>query len=146
MNKLEKEIKQEIIDLHNFFVAWFTGKVDKSELENKLIPRFQNDTVFITTKGKSINYENLMQMFKGGYGMTGPDFRIAISDVEVLQEVGDHVLANYVEWQTGTQETGNSYNARKATVLISKKAPFKWLHIHETMLPKPDKVVEQWRD
>jgi len=149
MKELEQKIKQEIIDLHDLFVDWFTGKSDKTDLEHKLAPRFCKETIFISTKGKSVNYDSLMMMFKEGYGKRSPDFKIAISDVEVLQEVGDYVLSTYIEWQTNDpdpQASGN-YNARKTTVLISKHKSLqtpKWLHIHETMLPKPDKIAENW--
>jgi len=147
MKELEQKIKQEVIDIHNLFVDWFTGKADKTDLNNKLAPRFYKETKFISTKGQSVNYDGLMEMFKEGYGKMSPAFRIAISDVEILQEVGDYVLVNYIEWQTNNPdpEASGSYTARKTSILISKQTPFKWLHIHETMLPKPNKIVEKWR-
>lgn len=148
MKELELKIKQEIIDIHVLFVDWFTGKVDKADLENKLAMRFFKETIFISTKGQSINYDGLMRMFKDGYGKMSPDFKIVISDVEILQKVGDYVLATYIEWQTNVPnpEASGSYTARKTTTLISKQKPFKWLHIHETILPKPDNIVEKWRN
>lgn len=147
MKELEQKIKQEIIELHKFFVDWFTGKLDKADLEHKLVVRFNKQTTFITTKGQSVDYNGLMQMFEVGYGKMKKDFKIAISDVEIKHEVGDYVLATYIEWQTDdpNPEANNSYTARKTTTLISKQTPHKWLHIHETMLPKPRKIIEQWR-
>ena len=147
MKELKQKIKQEIIDIHLLFIDWFTGKCDQEDLDNKLAPRFYKETKFISTKGESINYDSLMMMFKNGYAKMNSDFKIAISDVELLQEVGDYVLVNYIEWQTNdpNPEVSGNYNTRKATVLISKQTPFKWLHIHETMLPIPEKIVAEWR-
>jgi len=143
MKELRQKIKQEVIDLHDIFVEWFTGSSNKIGLESKLKSRFFKETIFITTQGHSVNYEGLMNIFQNGYGVNSI-FKIAISDVEVLQKIGDYVLVNYVEWQTNDlnpELTGN-YNTRKSTALISNKHPFKWLHIHETMLSKPNEIIE----
>ena len=147
MKEFERSIKKEIIELHDIFVDWFTGNSDKTDLKNKLTSRFHEDSIFITTKGESVNYSNLMLMFENGYGKMNTDFKIAISDVEILQEVGDYILTNYIEWQTNdaNPEANGNYNVRKTTLLISKEKPFKWLHTHETMLPNPDKIIEKWR-
>ena len=147
MKELEKNIKQEIIDLHDIFVHWFTGYSNKTELEHKLSSRFFKDSIFIPPNGVTVNYNNLMMLFKNGYGQRSMDFKILISDVELLQEIGDYVLVNYVEWQTDDAypEVTNNYNVRKTTLIISKEKPFKWLHTHETMLPMPSKIIENWK-
>lgn len=146
MKELKQQIEQEIIDLHDIFVEWFTGSSNKVDLENKLTSRFYEETVFITTQGHSVNYKGLMNMFRNGYGVDSI-LKIAISNVEILQKIGDHVLVNYVEWQTNDSnpELSDNYTIRKSTALISNKAPFKWLHIHETMLPKPHEIIEDWK-
>ena len=146
MNELEQKIKQEIIDLHDIFVKWFTGAIEKVDLEHKLASRFYEETIFITTQGHSINYKSLMNMFQNGYGVNSI-LKIAISNVEVLQKIGDYALVNYVEWQTNdlNPEISGNYSVRKTSALISNTPPFKWLHIHETMLPKPNEVIEAWK-
>lgn len=146
MKELEKNIKDEIIDLHDIFVNWFTGYIDKTDLQDKLFSRFDEDSKFITTKGESVDYNNLKTMFINGYGKMNKHFKIAISDVKLLNELGEYILVNYIEWQTNeaNPKENDNYNARKTTLLITKKKPFKWLHIHETMLPKPNKIIEKW--
>ncbi len=147
MIELKQNIAQEIIDLHKIFVKWFTGTLNKKDLENKLGSRFNTETLFISTKGESIPYPNLMTMFENGYGKMSLDFKIAISNVELLHEIGAYILVNYIEWQTSDpnpQSSGN-YTVRKTSALISKQQPFKWLHIHETMMPNPDNIIEAWR-
>ena len=47
--EIEQKIKQEIIDLHDVFVTWFTGVSDQKDLEDKLAVRFHQKTQFITT-------------------------------------------------------------------------------------------------
>jgi len=145
--EIKQKIEQEIIDLHNLFVNWFTGNSDKENLKPKLASRFYEKTVFITTKGESVSYNNLMTMFENGYGKMNSNFKIAISNVEILHEIGEYILANYIEWQTtdvNPQSSGN-YSVRKTTALISKQTPFKWLHIHETMMPKPSEIIDDWK-
>jgi len=142
-----KEIKEEIINIHDFFVTWFTGVSDKMDLNKELTPRFCKETTFITTKGASFSYDDLMNMFKKGYGMMNSDFRIVISNIEILQKIGSYVLVTYIEWQTNdvNPEISGNYTVRKTSALISEKRPFTWLHIHETMLPKPADIVEEWK-
>ena len=145
--EIKQKIKQEIVDLHDVFVNWFTGALDKKDLENKLASRFYEKTIFITTKGESVPYHDLMTMFENSYGKMSPDFKIVISNVELLHEIGAYYLVNYIEWQTtdpNPQSSGN-YNVRKTTLLLSKQTPFKWLHIHETMLTKPNEIIEDWK-
>jgi len=145
MKEIRERIKQEIEDLHHLFVNWFTGKADKSELKRELNTRFSQETKFISTAGDTINYESLMLMFENGYGKTSKEFKIVISDFELVQEIGDYVLANYVEWQTtssNTKASGN-FTARRSTVLISRQSPFKWLHIHESMIPQSDGLMKR---
>jgi len=55
MKELEQKIKQEIIDMHDLFVDWFTGKSDKADLQHKLAPRFYKETIFISTKGRRLS-------------------------------------------------------------------------------------------
>ena len=145
--EIKQEIEQEIIELHNLFVAWFSGSSNKKELEGKLAARFYKNTVFITTKGESVPYHQLMEMFESGYGKMSSDFKIAISNVELLQDIGEYFLVNYIEWQTTdpNPELSANYNARKTTLLLSKARPFKWLHIHETMLTKPTEIIKDWK-
>jgi len=147
MEKIKQQIEQEIIDLHKLFVSWFTGALAQSDLENKLASRFLKETIFITTQGESVAYQHLMMMFQQGYGKMNSAFKIAISDVDVLHDFGEYVLVTYIEWQTtdANPQSSGIYNVRKTTALISKQMPFKWLHIHETMQPKPNEVLAEWR-
>jgi len=55
-----KTLEQEIIDIHDFFVAWFTGKSHKTDFNDKLAVRFYKETKFITTKGETLNYVDLL--------------------------------------------------------------------------------------
>ena len=147
MKEIKQKIEKEIVDLHKIFVHWFTGALDRKALAPKLASRFFEETIFISPQGASLSYEDLMMMFENGYGRMNSNFKIVISDVELLQEIGDYYLVNYKEWQTkdpNPQLNGN-YTVRKTTVLMSKQQPFKWLHIHETMMPNPSEIVEDWR-
>lgn len=36
MSTLLEEVRHEIVDIHEFFVAWFNGTIDRDQLEPQL--------------------------------------------------------------------------------------------------------------
>ena len=81
----------------------------------------------------------LVEAIGGAFG-TNPDFRIAITDVRVVRDLGDTVMATYTEWQTGAKRSATQ-NGRFTSVLMTKAAPHRWLHIHETWLPEAEQAA-----
>ncbi len=139
MPDLEASIRSEIEDLHVFFVDWFTGAAPKDQLETRFGAAMDTDVVFVSPDGARLGRADLMNGFASGYG-ANKDFRIAIRDVKVRREMGDLVLATYTEWQRGAARSGRAENGRFTTVLMTRDAPHRWLHVHETWLPEAEQA------
>lgn len=135
MHALENDVRKEVEELHRFFVDWFTGRAEKSALNTVLLSALDEDLLFISPDGHRLVRDTLLDGFRAGYGKN-PDFRIAIRDVKVLRDLGDHVLVTYTEWQRGSRASGQSENARVASVVMTRERPFRWLSVHETWLPE----------
>lgn len=135
MTDLLHEVRQEIIDLHDFFVGWFNGTADPDQLDSELIARLDPGMTFVAPEGATLSADTLIGGFRKSFGLN-KDFRIQIRDVAVRHVLKDHVLATYTEWQTGSILSKPAKNARQTSVLLTKDKPFKWLHVHETWLPE----------
>lgn len=129
-----KLVTKEIVDLHNFFTAWFNGSADRDQLESRFTSRLHKDVLFIPPEGQMMGRAFLQEGISRGYG-TNADFRSHIRDVNIRYERGDLVLATYTEWQTGSKVSAQACNARVTTVLMQMTDPLIWLHIQETWLP-----------
>lgn len=139
MTTLEKTTN-EIVDLHDFFTAWFNGTAERNELEPKFLGRLHEKLVFIPPEGHLITGPMLRESFNNGYG-TNPDFRIQIRDVSIRHQVGKTVLATYTEWQIGATPPEHTNNARATTVLMDVDTHITWRHIHETWLPESERLA-----
>ena len=124
-------VQHEVVATHQFFVRWFTGVAEPQELDD-FGARLHPDVVFIGPGGGKLDRAGLLGMFHGRHG-SNPGFSIEITDVELVHDLGDHVVATYIEWQRGARSTKPSDNARLTTVLFTHD--LRWRHIHETALP-----------
>lgn len=135
-----KRVTKEIVDLHDFFTAWFNGTAEPDELEPKFLSRLHEKLVFIPPEGHLISGPMLREGFNNGYG-TNPNFKIQIRDVSIKHEVGKTVLATYTEWQTGSTLAEHANNARVTSVLMDLGVHVTWRHIHETWLPESERLA-----
>ncbi|MEO1017092.1 MAG: nuclear transport factor 2 family protein [Pseudomonadota bacterium] len=135
MSELANDVRNEIVDLHRFFVGWFNGTLRPQELDSFIAPRLDDQTFYVTPDGNRLERDDLIGMLRQTHG-SNPAFRIEVRDVRIRRDYGDYVLATYTEWQKGARASAQSENARMTTVLLAKTQPIKWLHIHETWLPE----------
>ena len=135
MSSLETDVRTEVEEVHRFFVRWFTGTAEPRELNDLFVSRLDDDVIFLSPDGHRMGRDGLVGMFQNAHG-NNPGFRIAIRDVTVRRDLGEHVLATYTEWQKAARSSALPENARFTTVLLKKARPFRWLHIHETWLPE----------
>ena len=135
MSTLLDNVRREIVELHEFFVGWFNGTVERDQLEPRFLSRLDKDVVFIPPEGHVMTSSGLKAGFEKGYG-SNTRFKVQIRDVAIRRETGNAVLATYTEWQIGALTSAHANNARVTSVLMETGPPIKWLHIHETWLPK----------
>jgi len=143
MSERENDVRKEVEDLHRFFVGWFNGTVDEADLESVFVSRLDEHVLFISPDGNRMGRDGLVGMFRRAHG-ANPEFRIEIRDVRVLRDLGDHLLVTYSEWQKRARSSAKPDNARFTSVLLTKKQPFKWLHIHETWLPEAEMAADPY--
>lgn len=126
--------EQEIIDLHDFFTAWFTGTLPKTNesyqpFTNALAEGFK----LISPDASIAERDRLLEQLFEAHGVR-KNFSIWIKNVQLCYQNEHNLLATYEEWQSYKGET----TSRLSSVLFAKKesAPHKleWLHVHETWL------------
>ncbi len=130
-------VRAEIEDLHQFFVAWFTGAAPASEAHFRecFDARFDAQSIIIPPEGSLLAIADLRQVLFGLHA-SNPAFSIAIRKVVVQRQEGDSILATYEEWQRNALNSEPADNARVSSVLLRREAQrLRWLHIHETWLP-----------
>ena len=133
-NDLEQQVQQEIDELHEFFVGWFSGAIAEPQFNDAFLSRFCEDVVFIPPAGVQLGLTDLISWIKTAHG-SNTDFRIAIRNVKVHCVMPTHVLATYEEWQRNAINSTPPDNGRIATVLFERGEGLRWRHIHETWLP-----------
>ena len=135
MSELLNDVRDEIDDLHVFFVEWFNGSADPGSYEERFVSRFDQSVIFVGPNGMLLEYEQLMAMMRDAHG-SNPDFRIAIRDVTIRQQSGEQLVVTYTEWQRNAKNSDEADNGRLSTAILTTTRPFRWLHIHETWLPE----------
>ncbi len=128
-------VKTEIEALHEFFVAWFTGKISEQDFDTNFLHRFDSEFLLIPPAGVILSLQDIATSIREGYN-SNPNFRIAIRNVQVRRVFSGYILATYEEWQRNALASTPPDNARLATVLFTDTRPLRWLHIHETWMPK----------
>ncbi|MDQ7035232.1 MAG: hypothetical protein Q9P01_10470 [Anaerolineae bacterium] len=73
--------EEEIIDLHQYFEDWFTGKLEKTEINASRLPdALADDFHIIASNGRITPRDTLIPALFNAYG-TQSDFRIWIENV-----------------------------------------------------------------
>ncbi len=125
---------REIVERHDAFVTWFTGKGDDSVID-EMMRCFAPSMVMAGPDGEVIPHDPLMQGLRDERGRREPEFEIAVSEVAPLWTSDDAVLMGYIE----RQFIGGERTARRSTALMIRDADapngVAWVHVHETWLP-----------
>ncbi len=132
---LENEIRQDVEELHAFFVAWYNGKLPDRAFEDEFVARLGTEFTIIMPSGAELDYDTLSSAMRQSFGKT-PGFRIEIRNVRLIYATGSMAVARYEEWQRNEQEGPESGSGRISTVVFSREETLKWLHVHETWLPE----------
>ena len=139
-NDLSGNINSEIIEIHQFFMDWFTGSISNTEevffrFFKVLTPNFE----LITPSGNIFHYTDVIEMIKSSYGsrsLPNSQFKIEIKNINVRFAFQSILGATYEEWQY----SDDSKTARISTVIFQKNNntsnQLSWVHVHETWLEK----------
>ncbi|MEM9221743.1 MAG: hypothetical protein AAGB11_04985 [Pseudomonadota bacterium] len=129
---VERAIK-EVVDRHNAFAAWFTGRGDDAlfeEMRSVFAPSF----VLISPDGSSASHEAVIAMLEGGRSRRPDSFSIKITDAKALWSSKDAALIAYLEHQAIHGE----WTLRQSTALFTPADGTPngvvWQHVHETWI------------
>lgn len=131
---VEATVREEVENLHEFFVAWFSGALPRSEFEPGFLRRFDPGFVLIPPTGSLLTLEELATALRAAHA-TRLDFRIAIRNVQVRRVTDEQILATYEEWQWSGHDSTSVPTARITTAVFKNLEPLQWLHVHESWLP-----------
>jgi hypothetical protein len=128
--------QSEIVELHNFFIAWLGGELPKT---SEIFARFSAATApgfaLISPSGQLTERDALVQGLYEGHA-SRPKLQIWIERPALRVREGALSLVTYEEWQ---REAGR-VTARQSSALFieAPEAPngLAWLHVHETWLPE----------
>lgn len=127
----------EIHELHDFFAAWFNGSLSNTEASfARLSGVLAESFTFIEShQGRQLSRDEILGSIRAGHG-SRPDMRITIEDVRLLHEIGDTLIASYIE----RQSTSDTETTRRSTVVFvpQSSAPngLVWRHVHETWITR----------
>ena len=128
----------EIVDLHEFFVAWLGGTMENSAIEfSRFTAATHPQFTMVVPSGQLHDKAGVSEGLRAAHGSRmRRDFQIEIRNIgeRVLSE--ESALLTYEEWQF---ENGSARGARTSTVLFvpAGHAPngVAWRHLHETLMP-----------
>jgi hypothetical protein len=132
---LENTIRQDIEDLHAFFVAWYNGNLPDHAVDDEFVARLSTDFTIIMPSGTELDYDTLSSAMRQSFGKN-PGFRIEIRNVGLIHVTESTAVARYEEWQRNQKGGAETGSGRISTVVFSRQSGLKWLHVHETWLPE----------
>lgn len=129
---MKEQCRREILDLHQFFEAWFAGRLPETdEAFARATVALGESFVLVSPNGRLTDGHTLMDGLRGEHNGRS-QFRIWIEKFQLQQQHGDIAIVTYEEWQ----EIGTTITSRLSSAVFQQDptAPngVKWLHVHET--------------
>ena len=123
----------EVINRHNFFVEWFTGRAEEAELSAS-IRAFAPDMVMIEPDSNTIGTDDIVSMITSARGKRPADFEIRVELIAARQIGDDVALVIYDEHQV----IDGQKSARRSSAVFSADpdAPegVVWRQLQETWI------------
>lgn len=132
---LESQVRQDIVELHEFFVGWYNGELPHSAYASEFEARLDPAFTIVMPSGVELDLPSLSVAMKASLGQK-PGFRIEIRNVRLKHVAGTTVVATYEEWQRNSGNEPGRGSGRFSTVVMERVDSLKWLHVHETWLPQ----------
>lgn len=126
--------RDEVVSLHEFFVAWYDRKTadvtDFDRFDRVMGPGM----IMIPPGGDMLERDAVVAYVRDNRATFNGDYAIEITDVAPAWEAGGAIVVTYVE----RQERRGTKTARRASALFveSSSAPngVEWRHLHETWM------------
>ncbi|MFQ5652261.1 MAG: hypothetical protein ACE5IY_20215 [bacterium] len=142
---LGQRLQTEVVELHQFFEGWFTGRLaDTEENFSRLSSVMADDFELISPTGQRRKRAGLIVGLKQAHASRAnsePPYRIWIKNVH-SRVVDDRLyVVTYEEWQMADGKT----RGRQSTALLRDRPDtpngVDWLHVHETWLQDGKEIL-----
>ena len=131
---LESEIRQDIVELHDFFVGWYNGELPQEAYDTEFDARLGPAFTIVMPTGEELDRASLSQAMRESFGKN-PGFEIEIRNVRLVHATESTAIATYEEWQRKVEGGPETTTGRLSTVVMARGETLQWLHVHETWLP-----------
>jgi hypothetical protein len=126
-------VLREIIDLHQFFQAWFVGDLSREDASFEYLESaLADDFTLVRPNGTEVDRSTILTAAREAWGSRA-GLHISIEAVEVIAAEATLIVARYDESE---QEHGEKISRRVSTVVFrrSEHHPngLAWLRVHET--------------
>lgn len=126
----EDKCNKEVIELHDFFLNWFTGKAIESDFirfSDHISPLFQ----LITPTATVIDYDGIKNMIKNSYNSRN-EMEMWIENVSTWKLSSDIYLTTYHE--LNMEDGTKTRRLSTAIFRVNEKCvnSVEWVHVHET--------------
>jgi hypothetical protein len=130
---LAAHARQEVVELHDFFVAWLRGEApagDFSRAEASIGSGFR----MISPDGKIEESAAVLAWIRGAHGTRPSPFTIAVLDHRTIWAGEDAALLEYTEQQ---YRDGRTTRRRSTALFVANPAAprgVEWRHLQETWM------------
>ena len=142
-------VKTEIEDLHAGVVDWINGTCERSGemFDNIYAGRLDKGFALVAPTGHRLSRDMVTQYIEGVHG-TNPDFRIQISDVRVVSETDEMLVAHCLMWHKNANQSANSNLGRNLSAVFAKDSAMpnglRWVFAHESALPQEEMEAKEY--
>jgi hypothetical protein len=133
MGSRGEKCQREIEELHQFFMAWFTGSVAESDASFRRFEDVLDDGFeLVTPDGETRKRAPLVAGLRALYGSRPDGFKIWIREFRSRTIAPGIELASYEEWQRTAG--GETSRISSAVFRESEDCPnaVAWVRVHET--------------
>ncbi len=135
--EMSETCEREVVQLHQFFEQWLTGRTERSEaVLDRLASALAEDFEIVSPSGTRSDRTRLLRTLGAAHGShRSQGLRIWVENVRGRALADGLYLATYEEWQ----QVGEQAPRGRLSTAVFQRAPdapggVRWLHVHETWL------------
>ena len=136
-------VKKEIEELHAGVVDWINGTCERSGavFDDIYAGHLDKAFVLVAPTGHRLSRDMVTNYIEGTHG-SNPEFRIQISDIQVVFETNEMLAAHCLMWHKNANQSANSNLGRNLSAVFVKDSTManglKWVFAHESALPQEE--------
>ena len=141
VDSVQVRLREEIRDLHGFFVGWFRGELPATReafarAERALGSGFR----MITPRGALVDRDSLVQSLWSAHASIKDRFEIEVRNVRTPERIQDPAIGGVATWWVVYEEwqwRGLEQSARLSSACLDEAADgtWTWRYVHETWMP-----------